>query len=199
MKLSDLLAPRFWRMFVLPWVVWAGIAYFTNDQALILIENIIRVSLAAAVVITYSRECFDVLFGRQPMNRGSWIAYGIWWGWASVAYAGLQTLVWRLLGQPMWIVNSDISSLGIFMACIGAVGHIAKPGDINDELPRREQIRIGLIIGGALAVGLTLVYLPVICNAWNGGESNWMPPRMEKAAPSPPQECRPPGRVSPAR
>lgn len=162
-----------------------------RDQALILIENIVRVSIAVAVVITFTPAVYEVAVERQPMNRGSWIAYGVFWGWSSVAYAGIETLVWRLIGQPMWLVNSDLTSVGIFMACLGATAHIVRPGDLNDHLPRREMIRVGLLIGSAMAVGLTIVYLPEIYIAWKGGPASWMPPRMERAAPAPAEECRP--------
>ena len=78
MKLTDFLAPRLWRMFVLPWAAFGALALLTNDNALILIETIVRVSLSVAVVVTFTRAVYDVLVERQPMNRGSWIAYGVW-------------------------------------------------------------------------------------------------------------------------
>lgn len=178
-------------MFLLPWIAFFVVAYLTNDTALILIGSIIRVSFAVAVVVTFTPAVYDIALGRKPMNRGSWIAYGVWWGWSSVAYSGIETLTWRLIGQPMWLVNSDVTSAGIFMAIIGGVAHIVRPGDLNEHLPRREMIRVGLLTGAATAVGLTIIYLPEIRSAWAGGPTSWMPPRMELASPLPVPSAKP--------
>lgn len=159
---SALMAPRLWRMLVLPLLGFLALAWATEDRALILVLNIVQVGVATAVVVAFTPEVLRILLGRRDMTRGSWMAYGIWVSWGSIVWRTAESLVWRLLGQPPWIINSDLTSFYLFWGCVGAAAHIVKPGELDERIPPRETIRIGVIVGALVAVGLGVVYAPEI-------------------------------------
>jgi hypothetical protein len=182
--MRNLFASRIWALVVLPVLIFAALAYFTEDRALILVLNIVQVAIAVSVVVAFTPEVFRILTSRTAMNRGSWMAYGIWMSWGSVIYRTVISLTWRFMGQPAWIVNSDLVSWGFFWGIVGAACHIIKPGELNERVPTRELIRIGLILGFAVAVGLTIVNGPEIMAAWHGKHA-WMTTRSDSAVAGP--------------
>lgn len=167
--MTALLAPRLWRMVILPAVAFSVLAATTEDRAFILVLNIVQFGLAIAVVTAFSPEVWRILVRQRPMTRGSWMAYGIWVGWGAVVWRTAESLIWRFLGQPPWLVNSDVTSAYLYMGCVGALAHIVRPGELDERIPAPEQIRIGLIIGTLAAIGLGFVYAPEIMALLHGG------------------------------
>ena len=182
--MKNLFASRIWMLLVLPAFVFFLLSYFTEDRALILVLNIAQAATATAVVVAFTPEVARILWSRTPMNRGSWMAYGIWVSWGFVIYRTVLSLVWRFLGQPTTLVNSDWVSVGFYGGVIGAICHIIKPGELNERVPTKEVIRIGLLLGGAVAVGLTVVNFPEIQAAWQGKHA-WMTTRSDSAIAGP--------------
>jgi hypothetical protein len=182
--MRNLFASRIWMLLVLPALVFTLLAYFTEDRALILVFNIAQAATATAVVVAFTPEAMRILWSKAPMNRGSWMAYGIWVGWGFVLYGNALSLVWRFMGQPAWLVNSDWVSVRFFGGIIAATCHIIKPGELNEKVPTREMIRIAVILGAAVAVGLTVVNWPEIQSAWRGKHA-WMTTHADHAIAGP--------------
>jgi hypothetical protein len=128
--MRNLFASRIWMLLVLPALIFSLLSYFTEDRALILVLNIAQAATATAVVVAFTPEAVRILWSRTPMNRGSWMAYGIWVSWGFVIY------------------------------------------------------RIGLILGFAVAVGLTVVNFPEIQAAWRGKHA-WMTTHADNAIAGP--------------
>ncbi len=180
---------RFWYLLALPILVFVPLAYYTEDTALILVLNIVLASVASAITVTFTPEAMRILIGKGHMNRGDLFAYGIWLSWGAVVYRVIETLAWRYLGQPMWLVNSDITSGNLFISCVAGIFHIARPGELNDRLPIRQNIRIGIIVGLSVAAGLAVVERDDICVAWTHQKVSWMhTPGLESAVAGPPPD-----------
>lgn len=156
--MNALLAPRLWRMFILPTLAFCALAYLTEDRALIMVLNIVQFGFASAVVTAFTPEVWRVMTGTRGMSRGSWMAYGIWMGWGAVVWRTGESLIWRAIGQPAWLINSDVTSAYLYFGCIAAAAHIIRPGELDERIPARETIRIGVIVGALAALGLACVY-----------------------------------------
>ena len=74
----------------------------------------------------------------------------------------------RFLGQPVWLINSDVTSAYLYFGCIAAAAHIIRPGELDERIPAPEQIRIGIIVGVLAALGLAIVYAPDIMTLVHG-------------------------------
>lgn len=170
-------------MVVLPIAVFAVLALATEDRALIIVLNIVQVAVAVAVVVAFLPEMGRIIFTNDPMNRPSWLAYGIWVSWMAVVYRSFESLAWRIMGQPSWLINSDLTSAYLFMGTVGAISHIVKPGGLNERVPPREWIRIGVIIGLAVAMALLTIYGADIATAWTGPHDRGVTV-VEEAAPT---------------
>lgn len=160
--------PRLWALVVAPLVAFGLMAYATEDRAFILALNIVQAAAASAVVVAFLPEIGRIIFGREPMRRDAWLVYGVWVSWCDVLYRTIESLVWRILGQPSWIINSDFTSAYLWFGIIAAISHIIRPGGLNDRVPAREWIRVGVIIGSAVLVALGVIYADDIKAAWFG-------------------------------
>ena len=179
--------PRWLSLYTLPLAAFAALSYATEDQALILILNIVLAAFATTIVVSFSGEQVRIAFDRGPMSRGAWFAFGIWWSWGAVDFRIGESLVWRYLNEPAWLINSDITSFGLFASCVGAIGHIVRPGDLAERLPRREVVKVALIAGAAVALGLAYLLWPDIRAAWVHQAAVWFrTPGIESAVAGPP-------------
>ena len=149
---------RFWRLFVGSHLVYVAIAFATADPQLIVVLNLAKVALASMVCVAFAPGVLAMMSTDDALDKESWLILGIFLSWFGSTYQGVFSLAWRYLGQPAWLVNSDIVSYPLFLICIAAVIHVAVPAVIQGRLPTAKGIRIGVMVGLAVFIGLLAVY-----------------------------------------
>ena len=159
---------RFWVLIVLPPALFVFLSYMTQDQALILILSVVLTAISTTATVAFTPEAFRIIHADVPMTRSSYLVYGIWVSWSANVYGACLGLFWRFVGEPDWIPDSDFTSLRLFLLCVAGACHVIKPDGLTEHVPTREAIRVGLIVGAAVGIGLLIVYFPDICTAWHG-------------------------------
>ena len=122
----------------------------------------IRISICLVVVVAYAPVCLDSL-ARERIGRVEQLSLGIVIGWGATLLSGIWSLLWRLAGQPAWMVNSDLNGFFIWVTILGAVLHVTAPGAVDGTVPRRTWILTGCAFGiGALGAAGLLVLRPEV-------------------------------------
>lgn len=145
-------------LFALYWpVAWA-----VPNGPLLEALHTIRIAICLMVVVAYAPICLEAL-ARDRIDRVCQLSLGITIGWGAALLSGLWLLLWRLAGQPAWMLNSDLYGFFIWVAILGAVLHVTAPGAVDGVVPRRTWILTGAAFGaGALAAVALLVLRPDI-------------------------------------
>lgn len=148
-----------WAALLLFSLYWAVARLVPNGP---LMEGLhaVRVAICAVVVAAYAPVCLEAL-ARNRIGRVEQLSLGIVIGWGATLLSGLWSLLWRLAGQPAWMVNSDLNGFFIWAAILGAVLHVTAPGAVDGTVPRRTWTLTGLAFGaGALLAALILTRRP---------------------------------------
>ena len=160
--------PRLWTMVSLPLLAFLALAWGTDDRTLILVLNMVQIALATNVVVAFAPAVIRIVCDTGRIDKVSTLILGIWVSWAAVVYRTGESLIWRLLGQPSWLINSDITSAYLALGCLGAICHVAMPDALNEDVPPRRWVQIGAVMGLAIFIGLVVVYADEIGAAWRG-------------------------------
>lgn len=143
-------------LFALYWVV----AWAVPNGPLMEGLHAVRVAICLVVVVAYAPVCLEAL-AQDRIGRVEQLSLGITIGWGATLGGGLWSLLWRLAGQPAWMVNSDLNGFFLWVTILGAVLHVTAPGAVDGTVPRRTWIVTGLALGaGALAAAAILVRRP---------------------------------------
>ena len=157
---------RFLVYAVLPNLLFALVAYLTPAEPLIVILNLVLISLSVTVCFAFAEEVFRFIFMDVPLDKGYLLIVGIFLTWsASVLRSGLS-IVWRWLGEPPWITNTDFTNYFLFLMIVGAVLHVLSPGSISEQIPPKRWIRIGAAAGIGVFLALMLLYASNIRTQW---------------------------------
>lgn len=142
-------------LLLLPLVVFGVIAYFTSATQLIGALNGISLALSAGVCVAFLPAMHGILFNSKSLDRGDYLSLGIWLTWFAVIMQAVWSIIWRARGMPLWMASTDFTSFFLFSRVMGAVFHLAAPGAIDNQIPPRRWIWIGILI--ALAVSLVIL------------------------------------------
>jgi len=150
---------RFTWLFILPNVLFALIAYFTDAAPLVVMLNFALVALWAGVCVAYLPPVLQIIVDLRPLDRADVLALGIFFSALSTVVIRTWSIVWRLLGQPRWLLETDIVSYALYTSVIAAVCHLAAPGGVNDRVPQRRWVNIGAWVAMLLFAGLMVTFL----------------------------------------
>lgn len=120
----------------------------------------IQITLSAVVVMGYWKpgtRCFYVS-GRWP-EKSSVVALGILVSWGSICASASWGLLWRLAGQPPWMVNNDFWTTWTAASSFAASLHIIAPNMVGVGIPEMDRRRYKW----ASAIGVVLV---VVIGFW---------------------------------
>jgi hypothetical protein len=145
-------APPFWVFALLGLVLFSVAAYYTSANRLAEYTRAVQISLCFAVVISYLPDALRGSFARRPSGIQQLIL-GISCSWISFIGYGAWMLLFRLSGQPSWMLNTDAVNLFSWLAMYGAMLHITAPGAI-DGIPRKNMVRLGV----AVAIGVFCIF-----------------------------------------
>jgi hypothetical protein len=157
--MSKLMKTRFVWLFIIPNLVFAAIAYLTEAAQLIVVLNFALVALWVGVCVAYYPPVVVILLDDRPLDRADILALGIFCGGFSIVVIRTWSMVWRILGKPEWLLESDIVSYALFTSVIAAVFHLAAPGGLNDRVPPKRWINIGISIAALVFAGLVLAFV----------------------------------------
>ena len=146
----------------LVWVIaawhaaWGAIALATDARVLIDVLNFFVLGIAIGVIVAYLPNVVRACRKARP-NGAEILTVSIWGAWVSLLEARLLSIVWRLVGRPDWLANTDITSHIVSLALLSGIGHLAGPEAIDGRVPAREWVRIGFYVSVGLIVAVGLM------------------------------------------
>lgn len=139
------------------WMVWLPVAGFAASIWLLGSENVISVlnaalfAIAAGVTVAFAPVAWDTLRGRTPLTSIFMLALGVHLAWSGTDVGRGWNIVWRLLGQPLWLANSWINALGLFLLCYGGICHLyAEEALEGPRVPAKKWVKWGIIVASAV-------------------------------------------------
>ena len=149
---------RFLRWIALPHFVYFAVAWWTSAPDLIAVLNPVCIALSVAVCVAFAPGVIDAIWGRQPFDSSAFMIVGVFYGWYGNALRQAWSMVWRALGAPEWLANTDFTTYVLFILSCGAAFHLLAPGAIGEKVPRHSAVRIGMWVGVGVFVGMSLSY-----------------------------------------
>ena len=150
---------------VLGWhLAWGAVALATRAPALIELLNGLVLAVGCGVCVAFLANAGEAMRAERPRADQILVA-GIWWSWFAVIEQRVWSVVWRGLGTPMWLANSDFTTHFVSIALLAGLMHLAGPEAIDGRVPARQWVRIGLIV----AAGLGGFAVLVVCGLALGG------------------------------
>jgi hypothetical protein len=110
--------------------------------------RVVHLSVVVAVLVSYGRIGFLAMFKRVQSGHDI-LAMGIVFSFSSHFLYGVWMLVWRLSGQPPWIINSDVTAFLVALSTVAGLCYLAAPGSIDGHVPPRNRLLIGSAFGCA--------------------------------------------------
>lgn len=149
-------SPTFWwgLVVILSYWVWAP-PMDTNAQTEWMRAFLITIGLT--VVVAYTPGVFKFLTTTSPVQAQQ-LTMGIVVAWFGTAMSGIYLLLWRMAGQPAWMVNNDLNGFWLWLQIVGGILHVSAPRSIENEIPRPSWSRLwlallsGLVLGYAVAI-----------------------------------------------
>lgn len=119
-----------------------------------------QVTLSFIVLMGYWRAataCFFIV-GRWPQKQKV-IALGIWLSWFSIWCNASWAILFRLSGQPSWMLNNDFYTAWTAVSSFAAALHILAPNLIGPNMPEMDRAKYGSVA----ALGFTLA---IVVGVW---------------------------------
>jgi hypothetical protein len=85
--------------------------------------HVTRILIAVAVIITYYPHWYSA-FHAERLGKVDQLALGVFVTWMAVFFHACYSLAWRALGNPDWMVQSDMMGIPYFIAMMGGTLHI---------------------------------------------------------------------------
>ncbi len=168
---------RFLRWVVAPHAVFFAVAWWTEARDLIGVLNPIDIALSVAVCIAFLPSLIDGIWGDLPVDSAVFMVAGIFLAWDANAMRSAWSLVWRALGAPDWLANTDFTSYFLFILGYGAVCHLLAPGAIGESVPGKRWVKIGAWVGVGVFAAISFSYRDDIATALQ-----WLHPPHDQAA-----------------
>lgn len=134
-----------------------GAIWLLGQERAIEIGNTMLMSLACGIVVAYTPTASAIMRYRT-LDGATVLCFGIWLGWASIAYRTGGVIIWRFVDKPDGWLDSAIWGLHILGTCCSAVCHALGPEAINGGVPTRQWIWVGLMVTTALLVFTLLAF-----------------------------------------
>ncbi len=104
------------------------------------------VAMAIGVYIASWPSIAETLTSARPLDRADWLGLGIFCAWVGTFVNRFWSIVWYYLGQPEWLLESDTLGYALWLRMCAAVFHLAAPGAIDEQVPPRRWINIGILV-----------------------------------------------------
>lgn len=118
----------------------------------------ILISVGATIVVAYTPGVIKFLITPSPVQAQQ-LTMGIVVAWFGTAMAGIYLLLWRMAGQPPWMVNNDLNGWWLWWQIVGGVLHLTAPRSIENEIPRPNFARLRVALLAGVALGYTVAVM----------------------------------------
>jgi hypothetical protein len=145
-------------LFAVPQIVFAGIAFLTDAAFLITVLSATLFAAAVGVCFAYAPAVYDAMTAERELDRADWLSMGVFVGFFAIVLLRSWSILWRFLGKPEWLLNSDFVSYSLYMSLWAAIFHLAAPGAISDRVPARRWINIGIAVTIFILVAIASGY-----------------------------------------
>ncbi|WP_430914063.1 hypothetical protein [Methylobacterium sp. sgz302541] len=153
-------------------VLWLGVLalvagyetvnMFVPNADMILATRIIAGAIYSTVLYVYGREAWKAVRKPKP-DRADFLIVGIWLSFLSLLFQTSYAILYRLADAPKWLLNAEIVPLIVMVSILGAICHVAAPADEEGQIPPRNRIAFGVMVGiAALAFGVLVATRPDI-------------------------------------
>jgi hypothetical protein len=149
--IEDMLRSRLGRVLYCLLIVWALLAVFVKPVRLIEIENAFLIAAGFGVSVAYAPYAIQALRAKFP-SQGEILALGIWLAWIAIAAERVYSLVGRAMGKDIVFFNTSLHTAFIYVTLLGGVCHLIAPEAVEDRLPRKAWIRMGIIVAIAVLI-----------------------------------------------
>ncbi|MDV2986988.1 UNVERIFIED_CONTAM: hypothetical protein Q9R58_22015 [Methylobacteriaceae bacterium AG10] len=156
-SLRDANYRRIFTLFVLPNGAFLGACLLLDGATLIAGFNAALVALATGVVVSFIVDAAKIVTGRAPMTKVHWLVLGITTHWAGTDGQRIWSIIWRWVGQPMWMTDSWVIAYCLFLSTAGAYFHLASSEAMGAErIPRARWVRYGALAAGAIFIAMAI-------------------------------------------
>lgn len=136
-------------------------AWLVPNRALMESLRAFLLAISVAVVVAYARPALQAVFAARRPDLVEQLTLGIALAWGTTVIQSGWYMMWRLAGQPPWMVNNDFNALLLYSLCLAACLHITAPGAVDGVIPRRNMIVLGVAVGiAALLVSFLVLFNP---------------------------------------
>jgi hypothetical protein len=135
-------------------VAFCIVATVTPNGPLQEAEAILLFALALGGMVAFTPDAWESVCKHQAdLDPADVLTLAFWLLCAGIAASGLWTLIWRLAGQPAWMLNNDFNAFLRIMWIGGLTMMLSVPGLIGGKIPVRSRVRIIIwwAIGASLA------------------------------------------------
>lgn len=183
---SDDAAEKTFHNFIRARITWAlAFATLLYIQLSVLLPNgwlsevmrCVQLTTSFMVLTGYFSRAFSCFFvvGRWP-EKHNVIALGIELSWFAIFCNSAWALIYRLAGQPSWMVNNDYYTAWSALSAFAATLHIFAPNIMGPAMPKLDQVRFG-------ATAVLGVVLVVVVGFWRpdlGPVAEWLHSVMDE-------------------
>ena len=131
---------------LVPQLLFLVMNYVTDGGALITVLRMTLFAAAFGVCIAYLPAVIDAFTADRDLDRADWLCMGVFVSWAAVIVISAWSVLWRVLGKPTWLLDSDVIAYSLYMSLWAAAFHLAAPGSVKDRVPPRRWINIGIAV-----------------------------------------------------
>ena len=78
-------------------------------------------ALSIAVCIAFLPSLIDGIWGPKPVDAALFMVGGVVLAWASNALRSTWSMIWRAMGAPEWLANTDFTSYMLFLLGYGLI------------------------------------------------------------------------------
>lgn len=162
---------RVWWSALIFIMIYALLAWFIPQRAMMQFLNILVLSISVAVVATYA-PAWILTLKKQNMDGPDALSLGIGCTWTAEIGQRIWSIIWRGLDQPEWMTNSPILPFFLALTVMGGIQHITAPGAVNGIVPKRSWI----VLGCSLGVATLLTLLVAAYGFQDTRSSGWIVP-----------------------
>lgn len=150
-------SPSFWVSLCVLASFWIWAPLFdTGKQTEAL--RVFLIAFAAATGVLWLKGVARILTKRKPIE-GQQLTLGIVIVALSLAGGSAWLLVWRLAGQPSWMVNSLTNAFFLWMGAVGYVLHLLAPRPEGHDISWPQHLVLLASLAVAAVVSALVVYV----------------------------------------
>lgn len=141
--------------------------------------RVFMIVFSATAIISWFPAFREILLRPSPVSAQQSIMGQVMF-LTGVCGSAIWLLLWRMAGQPAWMVNSDLNGWFLWVITMGCFYSLIAPKDMAKEPPRTRWGRVAWALGITLVLGYGIVHLrpditPVV---------DWLKHRVSEIAPT---------------